>query len=143
MANACLQLSGFLIGFVGWLGIVVATATDDWVTICKFGLTACKRLDELVARGPWAECLISTGRYHCLSLTQMLELPGSIITLLLPNSDTCCNDSHVLLYLFIYLSFLLCLSLHPDHASPDDHGVNPGSSRHGHDPDVHALHQPR
>lgn len=78
MANACLQLSGFLIGFVGWLGIVVATATDDWVTICKFGLTACKRLDELVARGPWAECLISTGRYHCLSLTQMLELPGRI-----------------------------------------------------------------
>lgn len=76
MANACLQVSGFFLGFVGWLGIVVATATDDWVTICKFGLTACKRLDELVARGPWAECLISTGRYHCLSLTQMLELPG-------------------------------------------------------------------
>lgn len=83
MANACLQLSSFLIGFVGWVGIVVATATDDWVTFCKFGMTACKQLNELVARGPWAECLISTGRYHCLTLTPMLELPGRIITLLL------------------------------------------------------------
>ncbi|XP_062254113.1 claudin-11a [Platichthys flesus] len=80
MVNSCLQLSGFLISCLGWLGIIIATATNDWVNMCKYGLNTCKKMDELGAKGPWAECVISTGLYHCVSLTQILELPAYIQT---------------------------------------------------------------
>lgn len=76
MANSCLQLGGFLVSCLGWMGVVIATSTNDWVNMCKYGLNTCKRMDELEAKGPWAECVISTGLYHCVSLTQILELPG-------------------------------------------------------------------
>ncbi|XP_051252371.1 claudin-11a isoform X2 [Dicentrarchus labrax] len=76
MANSCLQLSGFLVSCFGWLGIVIATSTNDWVTMCKYGLNTCKKMDELEAKGPWATCVISTGLYHCVSLTQILDLPA-------------------------------------------------------------------
>lgn len=80
MANSCLQLSGFLVSFLGWLGIVVATSTNEWVIMCKYGLNTCKKMDELGAKGPWADCVLSTGLYHCVSLTQILELPAYIQT---------------------------------------------------------------
>ncbi|XP_037550643.1 claudin-11a [Nematolebias whitei] len=80
MANSCLQLSGFLLSSLGWIGIVIATATNDWVTMCKYGLNTCKKMDELVSKGPWADCVISTALYHCVALTQILELPASIQT---------------------------------------------------------------
>ncbi|XP_028294220.1 claudin-11a [Gouania willdenowi] len=80
MANSCLQLSGFLLSFIGWLGIIIATATNDWTTMCKYGLSTCKKMDELEVKGPWANCVISTGLYHCLSLTQLLDLPAYIQT---------------------------------------------------------------
>lgn len=80
MANSCLQLTGFLLSCLGWLGIVIATATNDWVIMCKYGLNTCKKMDELGAKGPWADCVISTGLYHCLSLTQILDLPAYVQT---------------------------------------------------------------
>ncbi|XP_041667865.1 claudin-11a isoform X1 [Cheilinus undulatus] len=80
MANSCLQLSGFLISCLGWLGIVIAISTNDWVMMCKYGLNTCKKMDELEAKGPWADCVISTGIYHCYFLTQILELPAYIQT---------------------------------------------------------------
>ncbi|KAM4626015.1 claudin-11a isoform 2-T2 [Polymixia lowei] len=80
MANPCLQLSGFLISCLGWVGIVIATATNDWVTTCKYGMNTCKKMDELGALGPWADCVISTALYHCVSLTQILDLPAYIQT---------------------------------------------------------------
>ncbi|XP_068558485.1 claudin-11a [Cebidichthys violaceus] len=80
MANSCLQLSGFLISFLGWLGIVIAISTNDWVIMCKYGLNTCKKMDELEAKGPWAECVISTGLYHCYSRSQILDLPAYIQT---------------------------------------------------------------
>lgn len=76
MANSCLQMCGFLLSFVGWVGILIATATNDWVVTCKYGMNTCKKMDELGAKGLWAECVISTALYHCISLTQILELPG-------------------------------------------------------------------
>ncbi|XP_076013420.1 claudin-11a [Genypterus blacodes] len=78
MANSCLQLSAFLMSFIGWLGIIIATATNDWVTMCKYGLNTCKKMDELSAKGPWVDCVISTGLYHCVSLTRLLDLPAYI-----------------------------------------------------------------
>ncbi|XP_054651854.1 claudin-11a [Dunckerocampus dactyliophorus] len=80
MANSCLQLFGFLCSCLGWLGIAVATATNDWVVLCKYGLNTCKKMDNLGAKGPWAECIISTGLYHCSTFTQILELPAYIQT---------------------------------------------------------------
>ncbi|KAM9842481.1 claudin-11a [Aulostomus maculatus] len=80
MANSCLQLGGFLISCLGWVGIVIATATNEWVTTCKYGLNTCKKMDELGSKGPWAECVLSTGLYHCISLTQILDLPAYIQT---------------------------------------------------------------
>lgn len=76
MANSCLQMCGFLLSFIGWVGILIATATNDWVVTCKYGMNTCKKMDELGAKGLWAECVISTALYHCISLTQILELPG-------------------------------------------------------------------
>ncbi|KAM8914780.1 claudin-11a [Spinachia spinachia] len=80
MANSCLQLGGFLISFLGWLGIMIAISTNDWVIMCKYGLNTCKKMDELEAKGPWAECVISTGLYHCFSRSQILDLPAYIQT---------------------------------------------------------------
>ncbi|CAG5866669.1 unnamed protein product [Menidia menidia] len=80
MANSCLQLSGFFLGFLGWLGIVIATSTNEWVMMCKYGLNTCKKMDELGSKGPWADCVLSTGLYHCVSLTQILDLPAYIQT---------------------------------------------------------------
>ncbi|XP_034015603.1 claudin-11a [Thalassophryne amazonica] len=80
MVNSCLQLSGFVFSCLGWVGIVIATSTNDWVTMCKYGLNTCKKMDELGGKGPWAECVLSTGLYHCVSLTQILELPAYIQT---------------------------------------------------------------
>lgn len=80
MANSCLQLSGFLLSVLGWLGIIIATSTNDWVAMCKYGLNTCKKMDELSVKGPWAECIISTGLYHCTTLTQILDLPAYIQT---------------------------------------------------------------
>ncbi|XP_036981361.1 claudin-11a isoform X1 [Acanthopagrus latus] len=80
MANSCLQLTGFLLSCLGWLGIIIATSTNDWVTMCKYGVSTCKKMDELEAKGPWAECVISTALYHCVFLTQILDLPAYIQT---------------------------------------------------------------
>ncbi|KAG8013201.1 Claudin-11 [Nibea albiflora] len=80
MTNPCLQLSGFFISCIGWLGIIIATSTNEWVFTCKYGLNTCKKMDELGYKGPWAECVLSTGTYHCVSLTQILDLPAYIQT---------------------------------------------------------------
>ncbi|XP_062872763.1 claudin-11a [Trichomycterus rosablanca] len=80
MANACLQTTGFLLSFLGWIGLVVATATSDWVVRCKYGMNTCKKMDELETKGLWEQCVVSTALYHCYSLNQILELPVYIQT---------------------------------------------------------------
>ncbi|CAL1575655.1 unnamed protein product [Knipowitschia caucasica] len=80
MANSGLQLCAFILCVLGLLGIIIATVTNDWVIHCKYGLNTCKKMDELGAKGPWADCVLSTGVYHCFSLSQMLELPAHIQT---------------------------------------------------------------
>ncbi|KAF3700994.1 Claudin-11 [Channa argus] len=80
MANSCLHLGGFFISCIGWLCIIIATATNDWVYMCKYGLNTCKKMDELETKGPWENCVVSPGLYHCGSLTQILDLPAYIQT---------------------------------------------------------------
>uniref|UniRef100_A0A3P9MMZ2 Uncharacterized protein n=1 Tax=Oryzias latipes TaxID=8090 RepID=A0A3P9MMZ2_ORYLA len=80
MANSCVQLSGFLLGFLGWLGIIIATATNDWVHTCHHGMSVCKMMDDYRAMGPWANCVLRAGNSHCQSLTQIFDLPVYIQT---------------------------------------------------------------
>lgn len=80
MANTCLQFTGFVMSFLGWIGLIVATATNEWVFTCKYQMNTCRKMDELEAKGLWADCVISTALYHCITLTQILELPAYIQT---------------------------------------------------------------
>lgn len=76
MALMCRQILGSGAGSVGWVGLMVATATNDWVRTCDYSLTACLRMDELVSKGLWAECIVSPALYHCSAREQILALPG-------------------------------------------------------------------
>lgn len=76
MAHLCRQVSGSAASCAGWVGIIVATATNDWVRTCDYSVATCVRMDELGSRGLWAECVISPALYHCVALSQVLSLPG-------------------------------------------------------------------
>ncbi|XP_051984103.1 claudin-11-like [Xyrauchen texanus] len=80
MANTCMQFMGFVMSFIGWIGLIIATATNDWVVTCKYNMSTCKKMDELEVKGLWADCVISTALYHCKTLTQILDLPDYIQT---------------------------------------------------------------
>ncbi|XP_033885299.2 claudin-11-like [Acipenser ruthenus] len=80
MASTCVQMSGFLLSCFGWIGIIIATATSEWVVTCRFDITTCKKMDELGTRGLWEDCVLSTDLYHCRSLTDILLLPAYIQT---------------------------------------------------------------
>lgn len=86
------QIIGTAASCVGWVGLIVATATSDWVRTCDYGLATCLRTDELRSRGLWAECIISPSQSHCGARDQILDLPGETLI-----------GSHGVVYLFIYL----------------------------------------
>ncbi|XP_077587099.1 claudin-11a [Stigmatopora nigra] len=75
MANSCMQLCGFVLSCLGWIGTVIATTTNDWVFLCKYSLVICRKMEELGIKGPWSECFFSSGVYHCTPFSQILELP--------------------------------------------------------------------
>uniref|UniRef100_A0A8C2C1D6 Claudin n=1 Tax=Cyprinus carpio TaxID=7962 RepID=A0A8C2C1D6_CYPCA len=76
MSHSCRLLCGFLMSCIGWTGIIIATSTNDWVVTCKYGMHTCRKMDELETKGLWTECVISTALYHCISLNQILDIPG-------------------------------------------------------------------
>uniref|UniRef100_A0A3Q1EZJ8 Claudin n=2 Tax=Acanthochromis polyacanthus TaxID=80966 RepID=A0A3Q1EZJ8_9TELE len=76
----CRQVAGGAASCVGWVGVIVATATNDWVRTCDYTVATCVRMDELGSRGLWAECVISPALYHCVALNQILSLPAYIQT---------------------------------------------------------------
>jgi len=78
MSHSCRLLSGFLMSCIGWTGIIIATSTNDWVVTCKYGMHTCRKMDELETKGLWTECVISTALYHCISLNQILDIPGEV-----------------------------------------------------------------
>ncbi|XP_010888421.1 claudin-11 isoform X1 [Esox lucius] len=78
MARVCRQVTGGVASFAGWVGIIIATATHDWVRTCEYTVTTCLRMDELGTRGLWAECVTSQSLYHCVTLNQILTLPAYI-----------------------------------------------------------------
>lgn len=76
MSHSCRLLCGFLMSCIGWTGIIIATSTNDWVVTCKYNMHTCRKMDELETKGLWTECVISTALYHCISLNQILDIPG-------------------------------------------------------------------
>ena len=79
MAHMCRHLTGSVASCAGWVGLIVATSTNDWVTTCDYSVATCVRLDELGTQGLWAECVIAPALYHCVSLNQILTLPGKTL----------------------------------------------------------------
>ncbi|XP_035475382.2 claudin-11-like [Scophthalmus maximus] len=80
MAHMCRQVTGLAAGCAGWVGVVVATVTNDWVRTCDYTVATCVRMDELGSRGLWAECVISPSLSHCVTLQQILTLPAYLQT---------------------------------------------------------------
>ncbi|XP_072234481.1 claudin-11b [Leuresthes tenuis] len=80
MAHLCRQLTGSFASCAGWVGLIVATATNDWVRTCDYTVATCVRMDDLGSRGLWAECVISPALYHCVALNQIFELPAYVQT---------------------------------------------------------------
>ncbi|XP_041669565.1 claudin-11-like [Cheilinus undulatus] len=80
MALMCRQITGSAASCAGWVGIIVATATNDWVRTCDYTVATCVRMEELGSRGLWAQCVISPALYHCVALNQILSLPAYIQT---------------------------------------------------------------
>ncbi|XP_026218652.1 claudin-11b [Anabas testudineus] len=78
MAHICRQITGSTASCVGWVGIIVATATNDWIRTCEHSMATCLRMDEMGSRGLWAECVISPTLYHCVTLSQILNQPAYI-----------------------------------------------------------------
>lgn len=76
MVATFLQIVGFVTSFVGWIGIIVTTSTNDWVVTCGYTIPTCRKLDELGSKGLWADCVLATGLYHCKPLVDILILPG-------------------------------------------------------------------
>ncbi|XP_053714738.1 claudin-11-like isoform X1 [Synchiropus splendidus] len=76
MAMMCRQIIGAGSSAAGWVGLIVATATNDWVRTCDFSVSTCVRLDELGSRGLWVECVNNPAMMHCVPLNPVLNLPG-------------------------------------------------------------------
>ncbi|XP_060756789.1 claudin-11b [Neoarius graeffei] len=79
MSQSCRLLCGFFLSCSGWICLIVATSTNDWVIICSFNMNACNKMEQ-ETKGLWAECVISTALYHCLALNHILSLPAYIQT---------------------------------------------------------------
>ncbi|XP_012706679.2 claudin-11 [Fundulus heteroclitus] len=78
MAHICRQLLGIGGSCAGWVGLIFATATNDWVRTCDYSVATCLRMDELGSRGLWAECTVSPSLYHCSTLDQLFSLPAYV-----------------------------------------------------------------
>ena len=65
LVATCLQVVGFVTSFVGWIGIIVTTSTNDWVVTCSYTIPTCRKMDERGAKVLWSDCVMASGLYHC------------------------------------------------------------------------------
>uniref|UniRef100_G3W1I6 Claudin n=1 Tax=Sarcophilus harrisii TaxID=9305 RepID=G3W1I6_SARHA len=77
MANSGLQLLGFTMAALGWVGLIACTALPQWQISSYAGdniITA-----QAVYKGLWMECISqSTGLISCKMYDSVLALPASI-----------------------------------------------------------------
>ncbi|XP_029979296.1 claudin-11b [Sphaeramia orbicularis] len=111
MAHMCRQITGSAASCAGWIGVIIATATNDWVRTCDYTVATCVRMDELGSRGLWAECVISPALYHCVALNQILSLPAYVQT---SRALMICACLLGLPALLLVLMSMPCVRLHND-----------------------------
>ncbi|XP_029472115.1 claudin-1 [Rhinatrema bivittatum] len=77
MANAGLQMLGFILALVGWIGFIVCTALPQWKMSSYAGeniVTA-----QAMYIGLWMSCVIqSTGQMQCKTYDSMLVLDADL-----------------------------------------------------------------
>ncbi|XP_041034592.1 claudin-1-like [Carcharodon carcharias] len=77
MANSGLQLMGFALAFLGWIGIITSTALPQWKTSSYAGeniVTA-----QSIYEGLWISCVSqSTGQVQCKVYDSMLKLDSTL-----------------------------------------------------------------
>ncbi|XP_029935484.1 claudin-11b [Myripristis murdjan] len=114
MAHMCRQITGSVASCAGWVGVIIATATNDWVRTCDYTVATCVRMDELGSRGLWAECVISPALYHCVALNQILTLPAYVQT---SRALMICACLLGLPAMLLVLMSMPCVRLHNDTAA--------------------------
>ncbi|KAM9274984.1 LOW QUALITY PROTEIN: claudin-1 [Cariama cristata] len=77
MASGGLQLLGFVLAFLGWIGIIISTAMPQWKMASYAGdniVTA-----QALYEGLWMSCAMqSTGQIQCKVYDSLLKLEGSL-----------------------------------------------------------------
>uniref|UniRef100_G3VDR8 Claudin 1 n=1 Tax=Sarcophilus harrisii TaxID=9305 RepID=G3VDR8_SARHA len=77
MANAGLQLLGFILAFLGWIGTIVSTAMPQWKISSYAGdniVTA-----QAIYEGLWMSCVSqSTGQIQCKVFDSLLNLSSTL-----------------------------------------------------------------
>lgn len=85
MANSGLQLLGFSMAMLGWVGLIASTAIPQWQMSSYAGdniITA-----QAMYKGLWMECVTqSTGMMSCKMYDSVLALPGKAAG---PSGRTC------------------------------------------------------
>lgn len=75
MANAGVQLLGFVLAFLGFIGLIVSTIMAEWKASSYAGdniITA-----QSMYEGLWKACVYqSTGQMQCKVYDSILQLPG-------------------------------------------------------------------
>lgn len=75
MANAGLQLLGFTLAFLGFIGSIISTIMVEWKASSYAGdniITA-----QAMYEGLWKTCVYqSTGQMQCKQYDSLLQLPG-------------------------------------------------------------------
>lgn len=75
MASGGLQLLGFVLAFLGWMGIIISTAMPQWKMASYAGdniVTA-----QALYEGLWMSCAMqSTGQIQCKVYDSLLKLEG-------------------------------------------------------------------
>lgn len=80
MGSICLHILGFILSSVGWVGILIATGTKEWVQTCSIQGSDCTHFGEFKLRGLWTECYRSSSAYHCKTMSDILRMPAYLQT---------------------------------------------------------------
>ena len=77
MASGGLQLLGFVLAFLGWIGIIISTAMPQWKMASYAGdniVTA-----QALYEGLWMSCAMqSTGQIQCKVYDSLLKLESKL-----------------------------------------------------------------
>ncbi|XP_051983883.1 claudin-1 [Xyrauchen texanus] len=77
MANAGLQLLGYILAFLGFIGLIASTTMAEWKMSSYAGdniITA-----QAMYEGLWQSCVAqSTGQLQCKIYDSLLQLPGEV-----------------------------------------------------------------